>query len=87
KAKFEQTEQGFLHFHNYLQFNNMVNMKNVKDMFEKNKEIIFLPGLLLKETLQENLDYISKIYKRCKIYYNSLKNQYCKYSLFDLNNF
>ncbi|RIB02207.1 hypothetical protein C2G38_2228464 [Gigaspora rosea] len=65
----------------------MVNMKNVKDMFEKNKEIIFLPGLLLKETLQENLDYISKIYKRCKIYYNSLKNQYCKYSLFDLNNF
>ncbi|CAG8599742.1 15878_t:CDS:2, partial [Gigaspora rosea] len=60
--------------------------KNTGDMFEKDEGIIFPPGLLLKGTSQENLDYILKIYGKCKIHHNPSKNQYCKCSLFDLNN-
>ncbi|CAG8759445.1 39540_t:CDS:2 [Gigaspora margarita] len=85
KAKFERTEQGFLHFYNYLQFNNKITMQIVKSIFNKDKGIIFPQGILPKGASKENFDYIEKLFKKCKIHHYLSKGKYCKCNFFNLN--
>ncbi|CAG8843296.1 43009_t:CDS:2, partial [Gigaspora margarita] len=49
KAKFERTQQGQLHFHNYIQFNSRATINIVKAIFDDDEGISFPPEQLDEE--------------------------------------